>query len=281
MNNFIKSLFFLLSCAFLLVGCSVDLEELGSAINSAVDVEGIGEAVGSAVEAVKPVTLSGAITETVLAPGFNAAEELSVEKISFTNSEAKIRIIPSDETRVEILHPSDLADYGFFARIEDGEIEIGVPKQTNFIAEKFEITVYGNISDIEISGSVDLEIDGSGINEYDIDILGAAKVYMYKVAAKEFSLEVNGAGAINISGTADYFEAEINGAGTLDAKSLLCRIAEIEISGAGTAGISVTDELLADLDGVGSLEYYGDPVLRNISGGLTDVEQISKEVYGG
>ena len=86
---------------------------------------------------------------------------------------------------------------------------------------------------------------------------------------------------MNLSGETENFEVELAGAGVLDAKSLICRNADIEISGAGTAEVSVTDKLFADMDGVGSLRYYGDPLVENISAGLTDVEQVSKEVYGG
>jgi hypothetical protein len=83
------------------------------------------------------------------------------------------------------------------------------------------------------------------------------------------------------SGKTGLFELELAGAGTIDAKSLVSEKAEVEISGAGTAEVSVTEELFADIDGVGTLTYYGDPVLKNISGGLTDIEQASKNVYGG
>ena len=82
-------------------------------------------------------------------------------------------------------------------------------------------------------------------------------------------------------GKTDFFETELAGAGTIDAKNLVSKKAEVKISGAGTAELSVTEELLTDVDGVGTLTYYGDPMLKNISGGLTDVEQASKEVYGG
>lgn len=266
MKKLLKTAFCFILCAFLLAGCSFDM----SGINSAVD-------------AVKPVTLSGALESDAFVPADGIpATKLDFEKISFTNTkEAKIYIVPSDETRVEITCPSDMEKYGFKVEIREGEINISVPKQTNFIAETFQVTVFANIEEIEISGGIALEMDAAKSREIDLDIAGGADVYIYNISAAETDIYIAGAASMNLSGKTDRLELELAGAGSIDAKSLVSKKAEVKISGAGSAELSVTDELLADVDGVGNLTYYGDPVLKNISGGLTDVEQASKEVYGG
>ena len=266
MKRIIKSGFLFILCAFLLVGCSFDL----SGINNVVD-------------AVKPTGLSGNLKSDVLVPEDGIpAKKLDFENISFTNTEtAKIYIVPSDETRVELTYPSDMENHGFRAFIREGEVEISVPKQTNFSAEKFEVTVFANIEEIEISGGIELEMDAFKSRKIDFDLKGGAKVYVYNIDAEKVEIDVAGAAEMDLSGKADVFEIELAGAGTIDAKSLVSKKAEIKMSGAGTAELSVTDELLTDVDGVGTLTYYGDPMLKNISGGLTDIEQASKEIYGG
>ena len=139
-----KTVFCFILCAFLLAGCSFDI----SGINNAID-------------AVRPVNLSGTIkTETILSAEGFPVKKLDFENISFTNTEkAKIYIVPSDETKVEITYPSDMEDHGFRAFIDEGEIKISAPKQTNFSAEKFEVTIFANIEEIEISGGIELEMD--------------------------------------------------------------------------------------------------------------------------
>ena len=266
MNKLLKTAFCLILCAFLLAGCSFDI----SGINNAID-------------AVRPVNLSGTIkTETILSAEGFPVKKLDFENISFTNTEkAKIYIVPSDETKVEITYPSDMEDHGFRAFIDEGEIKISAPKQTNFSAEKFEVTIFANIEEIEISGGIELEMDAFESTKIDLDIKGGAKVYVYNIEAREVEISVMGAADIDLFGKTDFFETELAGAGTIDAKNLVSKKAEVKISGAGTAELSVTEELLTDVDGVGTLTYYGDPMLKNISGGLTDVEQASKEVYGG
>lgn len=266
MNRIVKTGFLFILCAFLLVGCSFDI----SGINNAID-------------AVKPTSLSGELETKTFLPSNNfKAEKLDFENISFTNTEkAKIYIVPSDETKVEATYPSDMENYGFKVYYKEGEIEISVPKQTNFSAEKFEVTVYANIEEIEISGGIELEMDAFKSQKIDLDIKGGAKVYVYNIDAANVEIDIAGAADIDLFGKTELFEIELAGAGSIDAKSLVSKKAEVKISGAGSAELSVIEELLADVDGVGNLTYYGDPVLKNISGGLTDVEQASKNVYGG
>ncbi|MBE6900010.1 MAG: DUF2807 domain-containing protein [Ruminococcaceae bacterium] len=266
MNKLLKTAFCLILCAFLLAGCSFDI----SGINNVVD-------------AVKPVSLVGSIkTETIFSADGLPVTKLDFENISFTNTDkAKIYIVPSDETRVEITYPSDMENHGFKVSLREGELKISAPKQTNFSAEKFEVLVFANIEEIEISGGIEVEMDAFKSRRIDLDIKGGAKVYVYNISATDVEIDIAGAADIDLFGTAELFEIELAGAGSIDAKNLVSKKAEVKISGAGAAELSVTEELLADVDGVGTLTYYGDPVLKNISGGLTDVEQASKEVYGG
>ena len=266
MKRFAKSLFCALLCGFLLVGCSFDL----SGINSVVD-------------AVKPKEVTGEMNyETIIPSDGIPVTKLEFENISFTNTEtAKIYIVPSDETKVEASYPIGMHEHNFRISVREGKVEISAPKQTNFSAEKFEVTVYANIEEIEISGGIEVEMDASKSKRIDLDIKGGAKVYVYNISASNVEIDIAGAAAIDLFGTAEIFEIELEGAGSIDAKNLVSKKAEVKISGAGAAELSVTNELLADVDGVGTLTYYGDPVLKNISGGLTDVEQASKEVYGG
>lgn len=266
LNRLLKTAFCLILCAFLLAGCSFDI----SGINNVVD-------------AVKPKEITGEMNYETITPSDGIpVTKLEFENISFTNTEnAKIYIVPSDETKVEASYPGGMHEHNFRISVREGKVEISTPKQTNFKAEKFEIKIFANIEEIEISGGIEVEMDAFKSKRIDLDIKGGAKVYVYNISATDVEIDIAGAADIDLFGTAELFEIELAGAGSIDAKNLVSKKAEVKISGAGAAELSVTEELLADVDGVGTLTYYGDPVLKNISGGLTDVEQASKEVYGG
>ncbi|MBE6882589.1 MAG: DUF2807 domain-containing protein [Ruminococcaceae bacterium] len=264
MKKLFKTGFLFILCAFLLVGCSFDIDGINNVIDS-----------------VTPKDVTGEMNYFTTTPADGiSARKLDFKNISFTGN-AKIYIFPSDETKVEAAYPTGLEESGFRIKIREGEIEVSVPKPTNFRIDNFELKVYGNIEEIEISGGIALEMNAEASKKIELDVKGGADAYIYNINAFETEIDIDGAASLNLSGNTDYLELDLSGAGAIDSKSLVCKKAEVKISGAGSASVSVTDELLADVDGVGALEYYGNPVLKNISGGLTDVEQISKEVYGG
>ncbi len=266
MKRYAKALFLFILCAFLLAGCTFDIGGINNAFDSVL---------------AKDVT--GEIKEVTLTPSDNRpVTNLEFENISFTGGDPKIIIVPAvyEETRVEAVYPAAMENYGFRIRIREGEIEISTPKQTNFNAEKFLITVYANISEIDISGGIAIEMDAEKSERLYLEVKGGAAVDIYNIAAKVADIDIAGAASMNLSGTAENVEIELVGACSIDAKSLVCKNAEVKISGVGSTEISVTENLLADIDGVGTLKYYGSPSVENISGGLTDVEQVSKEVYG-
>lgn len=276
MKRFIKSLFCFILCAFLLAGCTINI--------SGKDITFDRDSIKETVDAIIPKDVTGEMREVTITPSDRkTVRELEIENISFTKTNAKIFIFPAEngETRIEAEYPAFMEDYGFAITMRDGEIKIGTPKVTDFKAGEFEIYIYADIESIDISGGIAVEMDASAAQRIDIDIKGGASFYIYNADAEYLEADIAGAASMDLSGAAENFEIELAGAGSLDAKNLICKNAEVIIDGAGAAEISVTDNLLADLDGVGSLEYYGDPVLTNISAGLTNIEQVSKEVYGG
>lgn len=264
MKRLVKSAFCLILCGFLLVGCSFDM----SGINNVID-------------SVTPKDVTGEMNYFTTTPADGiSARKLDFKNISFTGN-AKIYIFPSDETKVEAAYPAGLEENGFRIEIREGEIEISVPKPTNFRADNFELKVYANIEEIEISGGIAIEMNAEASQKIELDVKGGTDIYIYNMDTSATEIDIDGAASIDLSGKTEMLDIELAGAGAIDAKSLVCKKAEVKISGAGSASVSVIEELLADVDGVGTLEYYGDPILKNISGGLTDIEQISKEVYGG
>ena len=238
--------------------------------------------VTNVIDSVKPHDVRGEMEEvTLVSNGYTELKKLYFENISFTNTEnAKIKIISSKEERVEARYPKAMEDYGFSIEIDKGKIIVRVPEQTtNFIVDEFEIIIYSNIEKIKIFGSVSLEMDAASAKNISLDVEGAADINVSNLDVTNAEIKVSGAAVLDLSGSADFFDLELNGACIIDAKKFICKKSEVEINGAGVTELSVTDELFADIDGVGKLSYYGDPELINTSGVLSDVEQVSKEVY--
>ena len=101
-----------------------------------------------------------------------------------------------------------------------------------------------------------------------IEINGAADLELTGMKTGELTVEVNGAGSTRAQGHVDSLALEINGAGSVDAVDLVASRVDVEIGGAGTAKVHAVEELYAELSGVGTIRYAGDPasIEKQVSG---------------
>ncbi len=94
----------------------------------------------------------------------------------------------------------------------------------------------------------DLEIDGSGAGEMDLEF-----------SATHLEVTVSGACEIALSGSAETLEIRGSGASDLNAYELQARSAEVRVSGSADVEISVSESLDAEVSGAGDLRYRGSP----------------------
>ncbi len=101
-----------------------------------------------------------------------------------------------------------------------------------------------------------------------LDVSGANNVEVVNINEREFSVNLSGAGNVDLKGTADKFRAELSGAGNIDAKELKANDVVISVSGAASADVFAKQVLDASVSGVGSIDYYGNPekTRTNVSG---------------
>ncbi|MBC8344081.1 MAG: DUF2807 domain-containing protein [Bacteroidetes bacterium] len=104
-------------------------------------------------------------------------------------------------------------------------------------------TIYGDHFDLISSGTseIDLQLNVNSLNT-----------------------KIDGASEINLAGLADSFFLHITGAAELNAKELQIRRLVLNISGAGEAAVSVSEEISGDISGAAELSFYGDPKVDNI-----------------
>ncbi len=101
-----------------------------------------------------------------------------------------------------------------------------------------------------------------------IEISGANDVEVVGINEKEFSVNLSGAGNVDLKGIADRVRAELSGAGNIDARELKAKDVVICVSGAASADVYAKESLDASVSGVGSIDYYGNPekTRTNVSG---------------
>ncbi len=105
-----------------------------------------------------------------------------------------------------------------------------------------------DLSALKVSGSANVEADG-----IDTDWL---------------AVTLSGTGDVKIGGKADIQEINILGSGNYRAEDLESKVTRIDVKGTGAAVVNVSEELDAEISGIGSVEYIGDPNVKQDVNGL-------------
>lgn len=100
--------------------------------------------------------------------------------------------------------------------------------------------------------------------ELTFDISGAAKIDL-AVSTRILRTYLAGGGKISLEGETGKHYVELAGASLLESSCLITRETRIDLSGAGLAEVHATDLLEANLNGIGSIKYFGNPKEKRIS----------------
>lgn len=97
---------------------------------------------------------------------------------------------------------------------------------------------------------------------------GVGTTELRQISGDHFELYYEGAGLMTVQGKVKHFKLRAKGVGMVDAKALLAEEADISLEGVGAAKVYASEKLRAELQGIGSLNYYGNPrsVKKNVSG---------------
>lgn len=89
---------------------------------------------------------------------------------------------------------------------------------------------------------------------------GAGRISVTGLNGGDTAMVLSGAGDLEASGTVEKLTVSLNGAGNVDLSHLLAHDAAVAVNGAGSLVVNATGDLSAKLNGVGSIEYIGDPL---------------------
>jgi carbon monoxide dehydrogenase subunit G len=84
---------------------------------------------------------------------------------------------------------------------------------------------------------------------------------------------VSGASRVETDGTAASIEADVSGASELDFAGVEAEVVVVNVSGASTVDVTVTEQLDAEASGASTVRYRGDPDVRVDASGSSSVER--------
>ncbi len=135
--------------------------------------------------------------------------------------------------------------------------------------KKIKVTIHFNkLSEIDISGAALLKSDDL-IESRDLTLnLGGAGVIDLKLKVDNLNATLSGAGLVKLNGYASNSRISLSGAGGLEGYGLETDACTIDVSGIGGAKINVKNKLDANITGLGGIEYIGNPkeINKNVSG---------------
>lgn len=118
---------------------------------------------------------------------------------------------------------------------------------------------FSNINSLDISGASTIICDDViKARDFELEISGAGSTKLI-IEADRLSADMSGAGSLQLRGKANSQKVDMTGAGSYMAEEFECDYTEIEASGAGTARVVANKELRAECNGAGSVRYRGNP----------------------
>ncbi|OGU61573.1 MAG: hypothetical protein A2V66_07620 [Ignavibacteria bacterium RBG_13_36_8] len=177
---------------------------------------------------------------------------------------------------------TEVRDVEDFSEVEIGgefvvEIVIGESRNLEITAEDnllkyIETRVSGDKLIIDTKKNLaprkQMKIKISNPNLEGIESSGANDIYASGINENQFRVDLSGAGTVEVKGEAERVYLSVSGAGSLDCRNLLSKHTKVELSGAASADVYASESLDAEVSGVGSIDFYGDPedVRSNVSG---------------
>jgi len=124
-----------------------------------------------------------------------------------------------------------------------------------------------------VTGAARVKSTGFKFDSFQLILKGAGEIKMSDIEANSLDIELPGAGLISLAGQVSNQTVQLKGAGSYDAPRLKSENARVKLQGVGKASVWVTNSLDAKVDGVGHIEYRGDPDVRKTVSGLGKISQ--------
>ena len=131
-----------------------------------------------------------------------------------------------------------------------------------------------DLNEIEIIGAGTVEAGSLTSDTLDVRVLGFADVTIDALTADQLDITVPGSADLKLSGVVPEQTIRWMGAGTYDGTDLQTQSTEIDVLGAASVDVWVTDSLDVSITGVGDVKYYGTPSVDQTVTGAGSIESL-------
>lgn len=184
-------------------------------------------------------------TESRPVSGFSSIAFKSVGKVTVQQTGKESLTITADDNLLPLLE----------SRVSDKILYLTLAKEGNMLPTRpIEFVV-------EVKSLESLKTDGVG------------RIEAKGIQGKRLAVAMEGVGEVTIAGSADAIDLSLSGVGSFQGEEFKTNQAIVRNSGVGSAVVNVSEQLEADISGVGAIEYVGSPQVRKSGKGLGQVKQ--------
>ena len=121
-------------------------------------------------------------------------------------------------------------------------------------------------STFETNSDSEMIINIKSIKDFTFD--GVGKMVIYNLNENKFNCNINGVGSCELKGKVESFYVSVNGVGSVSARELIADDVVANLNGVGSVKLYAKNSLNASVNGIGGLTYFGNPaeLILNDSG---------------
>ena len=175
------------------------------------------------------------------------------------------------DTESLTIHAPSYVIKDILSDVKDGELRLGyrTPKIVSLRVHREVISYSLKLRDLRqltVTGMGRVIVPDLDNDQIRVAVDGIGQVSLEHVTADRLEAIISGAGSIKAKGDVEAQSILISGAGQYRAADLISDFAEVKITGAGTADVSVSEDLDVVISGAGRVTYAGYPeIVKRIS----------------
>lgn len=160
--------------------------------------------------------------------------------------------------QVTISSPSDYLPK-VITKVENGTLKIY--SEQIFLNRTIKVNISSNsLIGLEASGATKIEtINQLVAPEFTVELTGASKADMDLNVLGDFNVQIKGASKMDLKGTCESFKVKGSGASKINAKDLIAKNVDINVSGANHSNVYASDNITIDASGASEIVYSGNP----------------------
>ena len=197
----------------------------------------------------------------------------SITKIVVHGVPATLNLRPESSSEVTYIIDENLKDL-LEITYQNGVLRIDTRNNRSIMSDSIVFDIGADMLEgVVMDGAATIQgSDTFVVETFTLEINGAGTVQL-ALNAQNVSTELNGAGSITLSGTTDDLDIIGAGAVSINTRNLIAQNATVRLEGVGSIQVYAEKTLDASVEGVGSITYWGDPELTSSAAGISSVRR--------